>query len=122
MGKTPTQKLVFVIDKHGRALTKESMHKLISELFSKALKLENVDAVVVNGSNINDCKHFATQIRGRDLTEWEVIYFHDNEYPPVLLTTADKKNLAIILPDFVGTSADAVYRILADAGAYNQFS
>jgi len=112
---------VFVLEKHGRALTKESMHRLISELFDKALKVKNAEAVIINGVSINDCKNFATQLTGRDITDWEVIYFHDSEYPPVLLTTTDKENLKALLPDFVGTSTEVVYQILSDAGAYNQF-
>jgi len=122
LGKSPTEKLVFVLEKNGRALTKESMHRLLSELFNKALEVENADATVVNGSSINDCKNFASQITGRNSADWEVIYLHDDEYPPVLLATADKENLSELLPCFSGTSAEAVYRILADAGAYSRFS
>jgi len=115
----PAKKLVFVLDKHNRVLTKKSMHKLLSELFHKALGIESVDAVVINGSSINDCNNFSSQIIGRNFAEWEVIYFHENDLPPVLLNEADKQKLTALLPKFIGTSAEAVYKVLADAGAYN---
>jgi hypothetical protein len=108
-----------VLEKNGRVLTKESMHRLLSELFNKALEARNTDAIVANGPSINDCKNFASQIAGRDSADWEVIYIHDDEYPPVLLTTTDKESLASLLLCFSGTSAEAVYKILADAGAYS---
>lgn len=122
MGETPEKRLVFVVDEHGRTLTKKSMHKILSELFEKALKLSNVDAIAVNGKSVNICAYFASQIAGKDISEWDVIYFHGSKYPPVLLTVNDKETLAAILPDFNGTSAEAIYKVLTDAGAYSQFN
>lgn len=121
MGKTPNKKLVFVIDEHGRALTKESLHKLISELSDKALDEPNVDAVVATGSTINICTKLAEQISGKDIAEWEIIYLHGSKYPPVLLTHEDKETLVALLPQFNGTSAEAVCKVLKDAGAFKQF-
>ena len=121
MGKAPNKKVVFVIDEHGRTLSKESMHKLLSELFDKALEEQNVDAVVASGPTINTCAYLSDQFAGRDIAEWEVIYLHGSRYPPVLLTREDKENLVALLPTFSGTSAEAVYKVLTDAGAFNQF-
>ena len=121
MGRTPTKKLVFVIDEYGRALTAESLNNLISELFEKALKQKNVDATVLNGYGINNSAYFAEQIAGKDISEWEVIYFHGSKYPPALLTVENKENLSALLPTFNGTSAEAIYKVLSDAEAYRQF-
>ena len=121
MGKTPAKKVVFVIDEHGRTLSKQSMHKFLSELFEKALKKPNVDAVAASGPTINTCAYLLDQITGRDMAGWEVIYLHGSKYPPVLLTQEYKESLAVLLPTYEGTSAEAVYKVLMDAGAYNQF-
>jgi len=117
----PAQKLVFVIDEHGRTLTKKSLHKLLSELFDKALQESEVDAIAVNGQKINNCEYLADQIAGRDISDWSVIYLHDGKYPPVLLSDDDKMNLAAWLPDFDGTSAEIIFKVLTDAGAFNKF-
>ena len=92
MNQTPNKRergtaacLVFVIDEHGRTLTKESLHKLISELFDKALDERNVDAVVATGPAVNICTNFSDRIIGKDIAEWEAIYLHGSKYPPVLL-------------------------------------
>ena len=121
MEKTPNKKLVFVIDEYGRTLTKESMHKLISELFDKALGERNVDAVVVNGHGINTCANLMSQINGQDITAWELIYFHGSKYPPVLLNHDNKEKLIILLPEYKGASADAVYKVLVDSGTFSEF-
>ena len=118
MGRTPNKKLVFVIDEHGRTLTKESLHKLLSELSIKALKEANFDAVAVSGPTINKREHLMGQIIGRDIAEWEIIYLHSSKYPPVLLTQEDKESFIALLPEFIGTSAEAVYKVLMDSGAY----
>ena len=135
MGKTPNKKIVFILDEHGRTLTKQSMHKLLSELFDKALKEQNVDAVVASGPTINTCAYLSDQIAGREIAEWEIIYLHGSKYPgrmgeqdakrptspPVLLTHEDKESLIAMLPTFSGTSAEAVYKVLMDSWAFNQF-
>lgn len=121
LGRTPNKKLVFVIDEHSRTLTKESMHNLLSELFEKALGEKNVDAVTASGPTVNVCAYLADQIVGRDIAEWEIIYFHGSKYPPALLAQEHKENLIALLPEFNGTSAEAIYKVLADSGAYSQF-
>ena len=121
MAKTPAKKLVFVIDEYGRILEKKFMHKLLSELFEKALKVQKVEAVVASGPTINTCVYLLDQLTGRDIDEWEVIYLHGSKYPPVLLTKEDKADLIALLPIFKGTSAEAVYKILMDARAFIQF-
>ena len=119
--KAPNKKLVFVIDEHGRTLTKETMHKLLSELFDKVLDERNVDAVAASGPTVNVCTYLADQVIGRDFAEWEIIYLHGSKYPPVLLTHEDKEKLIALLPEFNGTSAEAVYRVLVDSEVYCQF-
>lgn len=121
MGKTPKKILVFVIDEYGRTLTKKSLHRLISELLDKALDERNVDAVVVNGSAVNDCAYLISQINRKDIADWEIIYIHGNKYPPVLLAQRDKENLIALMPEFKGTSAQAVYKVLTDSGAFSKF-
>ena len=121
MENAPNKKLVFVIDEYGRTLTKKSLHELISELFEKALEEKNVDAVVVSGPTVNNCVFFAEQVAGKDITEWEIIYFHGSKYPPVLLAYEDKEKLVALLPEFEGTSAEAVYKVLADSDAFCAF-
>lgn len=116
--KTCTRKLVFIIDKRGRALTKKSSHRLISELFDKALCAKGADAIVLSGKSFNDCRHLDTRISGKSVADWELIYFHGREHPPVLLTNKDKKKLVALLPSFQGTSAEATYKVLNDAGVY----
>lgn len=44
-----------------------------------------------------------------------------SKYPPVLLAYEDKEKLVALLPGFCGTSAEAVYKVLADSGAYDKF-
>ena len=119
MGEKPKKLLVFIIDEHGRTLTKESLHRLISELFDKALDEKNVDAVVVNSSTICICANLMAQIDGRKIADWEIIYFHGSKYPPVLLGHEDKKKLIALLPVFDGTSAEAIYKVLMDSGTFN---
>ena len=119
LGKTPEKSLVFVIDGQGRVLKKESMHRLISELFEKALNKSSVDAIVVNGASINNCDYLSSQISGRDISEWCIIYLHDDRYPPVLLSDEDKEKLIALLPKYKGTSAEAIYKVLTDAGVYS---
>ena len=121
MGNIPIKKLVFVIDEHGRALTKESMNILISELFDKALEERNVDAVVANGATVNVCAYLADQIAGKDFDEWEIIYLHGSKYPPVLLGYEVKEKLVTLLPEFYGTSAEAIYKVLTDSGTFDRF-
>lgn len=120
LGQAP-KKPVFIIDEHGRTLTKESLHRLISELFDKVLEGQNADAVVATGPTINNCANLASRITGRDIAEWELIYLHGSKYPPVLLAQEDKKMLTALLSEFSGTSAEAIYKVLADSGAYSQF-
>ena len=115
---SPSKRLVFVIDEYGRTLTKKSLEALLSELFEKALNERNADAVVANGGILNDAAYLASQITGRDIAGWEVIYLHGSKYPPVLLTCGDKEKLLALLPGFNGTSAEAVYKILADSGTF----
>ena len=124
MRKAPIKKLVFVIDEHGRTLNKESLHKLISELFDKALDEPNVDAVVLNGGKANECVYLADQVIGRDIDEWEVIYLHGSKYPAVLLSDECKERLLTLLSDSEeskGTSAEVIYKILADSRAFSRF-
>jgi hypothetical protein len=121
LGKAPKKILVFVIDEHDRTLTKESLHMLISELFEKVLDEQNVDAIVVNSPAVSTCAKLIGQIAGRDIADWEIIYFHGSDYPPVLLTYENKEKLAALLPEYKGTSAEAVYKVLADSGAYDKF-
>ena len=121
MREAPNKKLVFIIDELGRTLIKESLHKLIAELFDKALDERNIDALVVNSQSINICAYLLKQIIGRDIAEWELIYFHGSIYPPVLLNGENKEKLVALLPDFEGTSATAVYKVLTDAGAFEHF-
>jgi len=113
--------LVFVIDEHGRALTKESLHRLISELFDKVIDERNVDAVVINSPTANTCAYLINQIAERDFAEWEIIYLHQSKYPPVLLNCDNKESLLALLPDFKGTSAEAIYKVLTDSGTYSKF-
>jgi hypothetical protein len=115
---SPSKKLVFVIDEYGRTLTKKSLEALVAELFDKALDERNVDAAVANGLGINDAAYLASQIAGRDIAGWELIYLHGSKYPPVLLTCGDKKNLLALLPGFIGTSAAAIYEVLTGSGAF----
>jgi hypothetical protein len=119
--KTPVKSLVFVIDEHGRTLSKESMHKLLSELFEKARNESNVDAIAVNGKRVNNCAYLASQLFGKDISEWDIIYLHGSKYPPVLLADADKEQLIALLAGFGGTSAEAIYKVLMDADAYSKF-
>jgi hypothetical protein len=121
LGKTPKKIIVFVIDEHGRALTKESMHRLISELLENAMGEPNADAVVFNGSGINNCANLVGQISGVDISEWEMIYLHGSKYPPVLLTHDNKEKLVAMLPDFKGTSAAAIFKVLDDSEAFENF-
>lgn len=122
MGKLSTQKLVFVIDEHGRALTKASLNTLISELVDKALEERNIDIVVANGATVNDCAYLADQIAARDFAGWEIIYLHGSKYPPVLLGYEVKMKLAALLPKSNGTSAEAIYKVLVDADVFGGFS
>ena len=115
MGNSPEQSTVFVIDGQSRVLTKDSLHRLLSELFEKALNKSNVDAVAVNGKSINICEYLLSQVKGKDVLEWHVIYLHDDDHAPVLLNNADKEKLVILLHDFKGISADAICKVLADA-------
>ena len=46
MGKTPNKKLVFVMDEHGRVLTKESLHNLISELLIKCSEIAELNLLL----------------------------------------------------------------------------
>jgi hypothetical protein len=119
--KTPVKRLVFVIDEHGRTLNKKSMHKLLSELFEKARKENNVDAIALNGKSVNNCAYLASQVSEKDISEWDIIYFHGSKYPPVLLSDSDKIQLVALLANFNGSSAAAIYKVLTDAGAYSQF-
>lgn len=113
--------LVVVIDEYGRALTKESLHRLISVLFEKALDGQIDNAVVLSGASVNDCAKLAAQITGRDFAEWEIIYLHGSKYPPVLLTRENKENLLALLPNFSGTSASAIFKVLEDAEIFTDF-
>ena len=113
--------LVVVIDEYGRALTKESLHRLISELFNKALEGHIDNAVVLNGASVNDCAKLAAQIAGKNFAEWEIIYLHGSKYPPVLLTQENIENLLVLLPNFSGTSAAAIFRVLEKAEAFADF-
>lgn len=122
MGKIPTQKLVFVIDEHGRALTKESLDTLISELVDKALEERNIDVVAANGATVNDCAYLADQIAARDFAEWEVIYLHGNKYPPVLLGYEVKEKFAALLPEYSGTSAEAIFKVLVESDVFGDFA
>jgi len=112
---------VFIIDEHGRTLTKDSLDKLIAELFDKALDTHMVDAVVAIGPTLNTCAYFNDQIAGKDVTEWDIVYLHGSKYPPVLLSHEDKKTLTAMLPNFTGTSAAAICMVLMDAGAFVNF-
>ena len=130
--------LVFVIERHGRALTKKSLHSLISQFLDKVRDVDDSKAVVastrnrsigitvVNGKSVNDCTYLATQLLGKGLDEWETIYLHGDDYSPVLLSLGDKEKLMALLQSFKGenpphkTSADAIYKILADTGVYRQ--
>jgi len=118
LGEKLKKLLVFIIDEHGRTLSKSSLHRLISELFDKALDTKNVDAVVVSSPTIYICANLMTQIDGRNIAEWEIIYFHGSKYPPVLLGHEDKEKLIALLPVFDGTSAEAIYKVLADSGTF----
>ena len=119
MGKTKL--LVFVIDEYGRTLSKDSLHKLISELCEKVLDVQNVDVIAANGPTINICTKLAEQLAVKNISEWEIIYLHGSKYPPVLLTGEDKERLLVLLPHFNGTSAEAIYKVLTDSGAFSQF-
>jgi len=114
--------LVFVIDEHGRALTKESLHNLISEFCDNVLNERNVDIVVATGATINNCTYLADQLQRRDIATWELIYLHGSLYPPVLLTHENKENLIALLPEFEGTSAELIYKVLADSKALVDFA
>jgi len=120
LGKAPNKKIVFVIDEHGRTLTRKSLHRLLSELSEKALEERNIDIVAASGSTVNNCAYLADQITGKCIAEWEVIYLHGSKYPPVLLAYEDKEKLIALLPKFKGASAEAVYKVLADSGAYSK--
>jgi len=122
LGKSPHKRLVFVIEEHGRVLTKESLHRLISELFDKVLGEENIDADVFNGSDINICANLAKRISGRNIADCEIIYLHGSKYPPVLLTQENKETLTAILPDYKGTSAEAIFKVLTDADVFDEYS
>ena len=121
MGKTPNKKLVFVMDEHGRVLTKESLHNLISELLDKVFRDCSVEPIVASGATINICKYLADQISMKDIADWEVIYLHGSKYPPVLLDYEDKEELTALLPRFKGTSAEAIYKVLEDSGTFDRF-
>ena len=121
--------LVFVIERHGRALTKKSLHRLISQFLSKirdADSSRNIGITVVNGKSVNDCVYLASQLLGKHITKWEIIYLHGDDYSPVLLSLEDKEKLTALLQSFDRgnpphkTSADAIYKILTDAGVYHQ--
>jgi len=120
LGENLYKMLVFVIDEQGRTLTKESLHRLISELLDKAMGGRCVDVTVINSSAINSCACLADQIVLRDLAEWEIIYLHGSKYPPVLLNQEDKENLIVLLHSFNGTSAEAIYKVLTDSGALDK--
>ena len=121
MKKSSSWLLVFIIDRHGRALTKKSSHRLLVELFGKVLTANSVDATVVNGSSVNNSKWLESQLAGRCIDTWEIIYLHGDSYPPMLLTKDDKEKLVALLPDFDGTSAEAIFKILDGAGTYHHF-
>ena len=108
------EKLIFIFDSKGRTLKEESTKKLVSELFEKALPSPNVRAVTLNGPSINKLDNFYLQIQGRDLEEWEVIYFPSNCQSPFLVSEEIKKRLLDILPTFNGTSIEAVQNALED--------
>jgi hypothetical protein len=120
LGKAPNKKFVFVIDEHGRTLTQKSLHRLLSELSEKALEERNIDIVAASGPTVNNCAYLADQITGRDIAEWEIIYLHGSKYPPVLLTYENKEKLVALLPEFKGASAEAVYKVLTDSGAFSK--
>jgi hypothetical protein len=122
LGKTPKKIIVFVIDEHGRTLSKKSLHRLISELFDKISEARNIDADVINGQSINICANFATQISVRNIADWEIIYLHGSKYPPVLLTQENKETLTALLLEFEGTSAEAIFKVLTDAGVFGEHS
>ena len=122
MEKSPCKKFVFVIDEYGRALKKESLHSLISEFFDKFLDEKNINADVFNGHSINICANLAKQIAERDIADCEIIYLHGSKYPPVLLPEENKEMLVALLPDFSGTSAEAIFKILTDSDAFSAFS
>jgi len=122
LGNPKNKKLVFVIDEHGRTLAKRYLHRLISELFDNVLKEKSIDAVVANGQLVNNCVYLADQIAGRSVAEWDIIYLHGSEYPPVLLDYEDKERLITLLPEFKGTSAEAIYKVLTDTDAFKQYN
>ena len=121
MGENANKKRVFVIDEHGRALAKESLHKLIAELFDNVFDAPSVDVTVANGSTLNICAYLVDQITGTDFAEWELIYLHGSQYPPILLADDDKEKLITLLPTFNGTSAEAICKVLAASGAFSEF-
>ena len=134
LGKSPERKserkLVFILHEHGKALTKESQHKLVSELFDKALNTQekqgkqNIEAVIVSGPSINDCAVLWMQIKGRDIAGWEMVYIHGSQYPPVLLSCEDKVKLVEMLYKLADAgikSPKLVYEMLAELGAYKRF-
>ena len=57
----------------------------------------------------------------KDIADWEVIYLHGSNYPPVLLDYEDKEELTALLPRFKGTSAEAIYKVLVDSGTFDRF-
>jgi hypothetical protein len=114
------KKLVFVIDAHGRALSKKSLQALMSELFDKVLNDKNVDVTVANGRFVNNCEYLAGQIAGLNIADWEVVYLPDSKCPPVLLSDNAKEKLTALLQDWSGTSAEAVYKVFMDAGAFKE--
>lgn len=122
MGKTPAKKLVFIIDEYGRTPSKSFLDRLMAELLDKVFIEPNIDVTVANGRGINTCKYLAEQIIGKDIVTWEIVYLHGSIYPPVLLAHGNKENLIVLLPKFSGTSAEAVYKVLNDSGAFSQFA
>lgn len=120
---TPKKVNVFFIDEQCRTLTEKSMHKLLSETFTKARPKQKVEAVAASAPEIHDSEFLYWQIFDRDLDYWEVVYFHDSKkYPPCLLGSEAKIKLPDALKNHNGkNSAEVIYELLQELKYYAQF-
>jgi hypothetical protein len=108
--------LVFILEERGGIVKQKAKHELMSELFEKARPLPNANALVVNITAVNDRKYLLAQIEGKDISEWEMLfYYYGREKGPVLLNEEDKRKLSEVLASHSGTSFEAIFEMIDES-------
>jgi len=115
MSSSPRKVRVIILEEHGKAVTQTTAHRLVDELFNKARPEKNVESLIINGPKVNNCTYLLMLITElSSLDEWEVIFYHKGQdNAPILLHEDDKRNLPEALSFCTGTSADAIFGIIA---------